>query len=208
MTASPSIDLLRSYMAIHSSGVHVLCAPKSPEFAELISADTVKTILSQLRTYYDYVIIDTPPSFNEVTLSAIEASTTVLFVTGLDISILKNSKLSLSVLNSLQQIDKVKVIVNRAVNIGSITLDDIQKLIDSPIWAKIPSDYKTAVTALNLGVPFVTGAPKSELSQAVSSVAALLIDGTLDYDSLSAKQRKQLGIKRTRKESKSRKDRS
>ena len=195
-------------MAIHSSGVHVLCAPKSPEFAELISADTVKTILSQLRTYYDYVIIDTPPSFNEVTLSAIEASTTVLFVTGLDISILKNSKLSLSVLNSLQQIDKVKVIVNRAVNIGSITLDDIQKLIDSPIWAKIPSDYKTAVTALNLGVPFVTGAPKSELSQAVSSVAALLIDGTLDYDSLSAKQRKQLGIKRTRKESKSRKDRS
>jgi pilus assembly protein CpaE len=112
------------------------------------------------------------------------------------------------VLNSLQQIDKVKVIVNRAVNIGSITLDDIQKLIDSPIWAKIPSDYKTAVTALNLGVPFVTGAPKSELSQAVSSVAALLIDGTLDYDSLSAKQRKQLGIKRTRKESKSRKDRS
>jgi len=206
--SSPSIDLLRSYMAIHSSGVHVLCAPKSPEFAELISADTVKTILSQLRTYYDYVIIDTPPSFNEVTLSAIEASTTVLFVTGLDISILKNSKLSLSVLNSLQQIDKVKVIVNRAVNIGSITLDDIQKLIDSPIWAKIPSDYKTAVTALNLGVPFVTGAPKSELSQAVSSVAALLIDGTLDYDSLSAKQRKQLGIKRTRKESKSRKDRS
>ena len=160
----------------------------------------MKTILSQLLTYYDYVIIDTPPSFNEVTLSAIEASTTVLFVTGLDISILKNSKLSLSVLNSLQQIDKVKVIVNRAVNIGSITLDDIQKLIDSPIWAKIPSDYKTAVTALNLGVPFVTGAPKSELSQAVSSVAALLIDGTLDYDSLSAKQRKQLGRKRTRKE--------
>ncbi len=191
----PTIDLLRSYMTIHSSGVHVLCAPKSPEFAELVSADAVKTILSLLRTYYDYVIIDTPPSFNEVTISAIEASTTVLFVTGLDISILKNSKLSISVLTSLNQVEKVKIIVNRAVNIGSITLDDIQKLVDRPIWAKLPSDYKVAVTALNLGVPFVTGAPRTELSQAVSSIASLLIEGTQDLKKLSAKQRRTLGIK-------------
>ena len=192
--SAPNIDLLRSYMTIHTSGVHVLCAPKSPEYAELISPEKVQSILSQLRTYYDYVIIDTPPSFNDVTITALEASSTILFVTGLDISILKNSKLSLSILKSLQQIDKVKVIVNRAVNIGSITLDDVQKLIDCPIWAKIPSDYKVAVTALNLGIPFVIGASKTELGQAVSSVATLLIEGTEDIESLSIKQRKKLGL--------------
>lgn len=192
--STPNIDLLRSYMNIHSSGVHVLCAPKSPEYAELVSPEKVQSILSQLRTYYDYVIIDTTPNFNDVTIMALEASSTIIFVTGLDISILKNSKLSLAILNSLQQISKVRIIVNRAVNIGSITLNDIQKLIECPIWAKIPSDYKVAVTALNLGVPFVTGAPKTELSQAVSSVASLLLEGTEDVDSLSTKQRKKLGI--------------
>jgi len=192
--SAPNIDLLRSYMNVHSSGLHVLCAPKSPEYAELISPEKVQSILSQLRSYYDYVIIDTPPSFNDVTITALEASSTILFVTGLDISILKNSKLSLSILKSLQQIDKVKIIVNRAVNIGAITLDDVQKLIDCPIWAKIPSDYKVAVTALNLGRPFVTGAPKTELSQAVSSVASLLLEGMENIDSLSSKQRKKLGL--------------
>ena len=181
-------------MNVHSSGLHVLCAPKSPEYAELISPEKVQSILSQLRSYYDYVIIDTPPSFNDVTITALEASSTILFVTGLDISILKNSKLSLSILKSLQQIDKVKIIVNRAVNIGAITLDDVQKLIDCPIWAKIPSDYKVAVTALNLGRPFVIGAPKTELSQAVSSVASLLLEGMENIDSLSSKQRKKLGL--------------
>ena len=191
---NPNIDLIRSYMAVHSSGVHVLCAPKSPEYEELVSPEKVQSILGQLRTYYDYVIIDSPPTFNDVTITALEVSSMILFVTGLDISILKNSKQSLNILKSLQQIDKVKIIVNRAVNIGAITLDDVQRLIDCPIWAKIPSDYKVAVTALNLGIPFVTGAPKTELSQAVSSVASLLLEGTEDISSLSPKQKKKLGL--------------
>ena len=192
--SSPNIDLIRSYMTVHSSGVHVLCAPKSPEYAELVSPEKVQSILGQLRTYYDYVIIDTPPTFSDVTITALELSSMILFVTGLDISILKNSKQSLNILKSLQQLDKVKIIVNRAVNIGAITLDDVSKLIDCPIWAKIPSDYKVAVTALNLGIPFVTGAPKTELSQAVASVSSLLLEGTQDISSLTPKQKKKLGL--------------
>ncbi len=192
--SEPNIDLLRSYMNVHCSGVHVLCAPKSPEYAELVSPANVQSILSLLRTYYDYVIIDTPPSFNDNIVTALEASSAILFVIGLDISILKNSKLSLAVLRSLQQLDKVKIIVNRAVNISSISLSDVQKLIDCPIWARIPSDYKIAVTALNRGIPFVTGAPKSELSHAVSSIAALISAGTTDVESLSQKELKKIGM--------------
>ena len=192
--STPNIDLIRSYMTVHSSGVHVLCAPKSPEYAELVSPEKVQSILGQLRTYYDYVVIDTPPTFSDITITALEVSSMILFVTGLDISILKNSKQSLNILKSLQQLDKVKIIVNRAVNIGAITLDDVSKLIDCPIWAKIPSDYKVAVTALNLGIPFVIGAPKTELSQAVASVASLLLEGTQDISSLTRKQKKKLGL--------------
>ncbi|MGC8000504.1 AAA family ATPase, partial [Salmonella enterica] len=75
-------------MAVHSSGVHVLCAPKSPEYAELVSSEKVQSLLSLLRTYYDYVIVDTSPSFTDVTITAIESSSIIFFVTGLDISIL------------------------------------------------------------------------------------------------------------------------
>lgn len=191
---SPNIDLIRSCMTVHSSGVHVLCAPKSPEFAELVSPEKVQTILSLLRAYYDYVIIDTQPSFSDVTITAIEVSSTILFVVGLDISILKNSKLSISLLESLQQTDKLKLIINRAEKISSITMNDVNTLTDSPIWAKIPSDYKVAVTALNRGIPFVIGAPDSQLSRSISSVADLLHGKSDDMSSLSRKQKKKLGI--------------
>lgn len=183
---TPTIDTVRSYMSVHSSGVHVLCAPKSPEYAEFVSADKVQALLSLLRTYYDYVIIDTSPAFNDVTITALESSSTILFVTGLDISILKNSKLSLTLLESLQQKDKVKLIINRAVEISSIKVDDVQKIIGCPIWAKIPSDYKVAVSALNRGVPFVISAPTSKLSQSVSEVSKILLSDNLEYDIQSA----------------------
>lgn len=191
---TPNIDSVRSYMVVHSSGVHVLCAPKSPEYAEIVSPEKVQSLLSLLRTYYDYVIIDTPPSFNEVTMTAIESSSTVLFVTGLDVSILKNSKLSLSLFESLKQKEKVRVLVNRAVEINTITLNDVQRIIGCPIWAKIPSDYKVAVTALNRGVPFIMGAPNTKLSQSLADVASLLLSGDSNYDiqKLSPKEKKKL----------------
>ncbi|MBP1924810.1 pilus assembly protein CpaE [Sedimentibacter acidaminivorans] len=191
----PNIDSVRSYMSVHSSGVHVLCAPKSPEYAELVSAEKVQSLLSLLRTYYDYVIIDTAPSFTEITMTAIESSSLIFFVTGLDISILKNSKLSISILESLQQTDKLRIIVNRAVDMNTITINDVKRIIGYPIWAKMPSDYKIAVNALNRGIPFVIGAPKSQLSQSISELVELLLNGSANYDILNKKKKnKVLGL--------------
>lgn len=189
---TPNIDSVRSYMIVHSNGVHLLCAPKSPEYAEVVTAEKVQSLLSLLRTYYDYVIIDTAPSFNEVTLTAIESSSTVLFIAGLDISILRNSKLSMSILDSLQQKDKIKVLVNRAVESNTITLDDIQNILGCPIWARIPSDTKVAISALNRGIPIVTSAPNTKVGQSLSDIAALLLKGDENYDmqKLSRREKK------------------
>jgi pilus assembly protein CpaE len=174
---SSNIDSVRSFMTVHSSGIHVLCSPKSPEYAETISAEKIQSLLSLLRTYYDYVIIDTPPFFTDVVITALESSSSILFVTGLDISILKNSKVSLALLDSLQLTDKTKLIVNRAVDMSTISTDDVRKILGAPIWAKIPSDYKVAVTALNRGIPFVINMPTSKLSGAIGDMANMLLGG-------------------------------
>ncbi len=189
---TPNIDSVRSYMAVHSSGLHVLCAPKSPEYAELISPEKIMSLLSLLRTYYDYVIIDTAPSFSEVNITALESSSLILFISGLDVSILKNSKISVSLLESLQQTDKIRVIINRAVDMNTITVKDVQRIIGYPIWVKIPSDYKVAVNALNRGIPFVTGAPKSKLSQSMKELVDIILKGAGSYDIQMKKTKKNI----------------
>ena len=191
--ANPSIDSIRSYMNVHSSGVQVLCAPKSPEYADLISGERIQRLLNILRANYDYVIVDTGPNFSDATLAALEASTSILFVTGLDVSILKNSKVALNILDSLGFKKKVRVIINRAVEISSITIDDVQRIVDAPILMRIPSDYMTAVAALNQGQPFVQAMPKAKLSHAVSDLAAKISggeDGLMSVKEQRAQMRK------------------
>ena len=178
---SPTIDAIRSYMTVHPSGVHVLCAPKSPEYADVVSAECVSTILSLLRSYYDFVIIDTSSNFSDVTLTAIEASSTVFMMTGMDISTLKNSKLALSVLESLKQNTKVRVVVNRALDSSNITLEDVKRVVEAPLAAYLPNDPQVAVSALNRGQPFVQSFPKSKLAGCVNKLVDSLIAGTDEY---------------------------
>ena len=170
------IDTIRSYMNVHSSGVHVLCAPKSPEYSEGINANHIEKLMNTLRSYYDYVIIDTPASFNDITLTAIEGSAMVIFMTGFDISILRNSKLSINLLDSLQQKEKVRILINRDME-GNITTNDVEKILGKQIWARIPSDYFLAVNALNKGLPFVISAPKSKMSLAIDEIAEKIMTG-------------------------------
>ncbi len=164
------IDTIRNYMVLHSSGVHVLCAPNSPEYADVVTGGHVEKIINAVKGYYDYVIIDTPPMLNECVLTAIESSAQVLFILGLDISILRNAKICLNLLDSLQQTEKITMVINREVD-GSVTLKDVQRIVNQPIVARFPSDWKLAVASLNKGVPFVVGAPNSGLAKSLSQFA-------------------------------------
>lgn len=169
-----TIDIIRSYMIMHSSGVHVLCAPNNPEYSEIIKERHIESLLNTVRAYYDYVIVDTMPLINDVSLAAIEGSNKVLFVIGMDISILRNARLGLNLLEALHHKDKVQLIVNREVD-GSISVEDIKKVLECPIIARLPSEWKVAVASLNQGVPFVTAVKKSKLSMGVSLLADQII---------------------------------
>lgn len=205
-----SIDAVRAFMTVHSSGVHVLCAPKNPEYAETISGDRIQSLLALLRSYYDFVIIDTAVNFSDPTLAALEASSTILFITGLDVSALKNSRVAMSTLESLGQKKKARVIINRAVEINYITIADVQRIVDAPILSRIPSDYMVAVAALNQGQPFVQSAPKAKLSLAIGDIAEKIISGTDQYDiqKLSSKERRALMKRYKTKEKSEKKKRS
>ena len=191
---SNSIDAIRAFMTVHSSGIHILCAPKTPEYAETVSGDRIQSLLALLRSYYDYIIIDTAVNFSDPILAALEASTTILFLTGLDVSTLKNSKMAMSILESLGQKKKVRVIINRAVEINSITVADVQRIVDAPILARIPSDYLVAVAALNQGQPFAQNAPRAKLSLAIGDIAEKIISGNDQFDiqKLSPRERRAL----------------
>lgn len=163
-------DKIRSYMKLHQSGVSILCAPKSPEYAEAISPEHIGQIIEGLRHSFDFIIIDTPPIFNDCTITALEHSGLILFILTLDVSTLRNAKISMGILSSLQQREKTKIIVNREVE-SIISIKDAEKIIKSQVFGRVPSDWKTATMSLNKGVPFVIDMPNTKISAAIYNIA-------------------------------------
>ena len=52
-----------------SYGVSILAAPIKPEYAEIVTGPVVEKVLELARTLYDYVVIDTNPSFRAEVLT-------------------------------------------------------------------------------------------------------------------------------------------
>ncbi len=168
-----TIDTIKSFTVMHSSGISVLCAPKSPEYAEYVTGSHIEKIINTVRPYYEFIILDLTPSFNDITLAAVENSDRVFLVTGLDITGLRNVKICVNILDSLQQREKLALIINKE-GPSIINVKDFQNIIGLPIGARISEDTKTAVDCLNKGIPFVIAAPRAQISKQIKAFAEKL----------------------------------
>ena len=70
-----TIENINSFSVEHSTGMSVLCAPKSSEYAEFVTAAHIERIIDIMRPYYEYIIIDLPSSFTDTTITACEIDT-------------------------------------------------------------------------------------------------------------------------------------
>lgn len=173
------IDAIKRMMALHFSGVSVVCAPKSPEYAEYVTPKNIETMINTMRPFYDYILIDTAPVFSDITMTALENSNLVLLISVQDISTLRNTKITLNILESLQQKEKTELIINRLTK-GLISLKDMQRVLNEPLKNTVAFDFKTATTAHNKGIPIVLDAPKSEISRDLKKIANYVIN-TIDH---------------------------
>jgi pilus assembly protein CpaE len=173
------IDAIKRMMALHFSGVSIVCAPKSPEYAEYVSLKNFETMINTIRPFYDYILIDTAPVFSDITMSAIENSNLVLLISVQDISTLRNTKITLNILESLQQKEKTELVINR-LNKGLISQKDMQRVLGEPVKNTIVFDFKTATTAHNKGIPIVLDAPKTEIGKDLRKLANYVVN-TIDH---------------------------
>lgn len=161
-----SLATVNSYLYTHSSGVRVLLAPQSPEFAELVKPTHVNAIIDAVKDSYDYIIFDLGPTLDDCVLQALELSDTVYFIITPEISTLKNTKTCMNVLNTLELSKKVKFILNKDGD-SYVKKKDVESTLDEDIVLVISSDPKTTIASINRGVPIVIASPKSKVGKEI-----------------------------------------
>lgn len=172
-----SLENILPYLEEHKSGLFLLAAPLRPEEGELVPSEAVGQILTALREGFEYVIVDTAQGFTEAALKSMDLGTELLVVSTLDLPTIKNTRLSMDIIDSLgYEWDGVRVVFNRCSPDSDLTPQMVAEKLPFPVAAWLPTDERAALRAANRGEPLVLGG-KGKLAQGIGQLTELIDRG-------------------------------
>jgi pilus assembly protein CpaE len=164
-------DRILENLLAYQGRFDVLLAPISPVDIERISSEFVSRLISTLQNHYDFIVIDTAPTLSEVMVRTLQESDLAILITTLDMSAIKNIKLTISALDALGLSSARRMLLlNHADLKVGIDSDDVEDLIGETIRVRIPSSTKVSLAA-NRGELIVDAYPSSAVSKAIQELA-------------------------------------
>jgi pilus assembly protein CpaE len=170
-------DVLRKIMVRHDSGVDLLLAPPTPEAAEMVSTDHhhLLNIVDLLRTMYDYVIVDLNTHLDDHVLDVVGTADKLIVVMTADLSCLKNVRLVLATMGALGMPDeRLHLVLNRSNAFTGISVKSVESVLRRQIAQQIGNDYRSAISSLNSGKPFMVSRPESAIGRGVLELARMV----------------------------------
>jgi pilus assembly protein CpaE len=159
-------ELLSTVMAPHPSDIRVLAAPVSPEAAEIISPEDVKTILTLLRKNFDYVVMDSWTYLDDIVLAAMDVADRILLVMTPEIPSIKSTKQFFEVAEALKYpVDQVDLVLNKVLPRDDIRSDQLERSMNHTVLAEVPFDPKSFRQATNQGLPMLMKEPTNPISE-------------------------------------------
>jgi pilus assembly protein CpaE len=158
------------------SGIDILLAPPRVEMAEMVSIRDVEKILSLLRRVYSVVMIDTAAVINDVNLSFLDASDTIIEVITYDSTTIHSTLLMADAFRMIgYPASKLRYLVNRADSTGGIDPEQLERALGRQPEHHVVSGGSLVVEANNQGIPFVLMDPNAQISRDLARIAEELV---------------------------------
>jgi pilus assembly protein CpaE len=167
---------IEKFLTPHRSGVKAMLAPLRPELADAIPAKHIVNVVEALRSAADIIVADTPASFNDHVLSLLDETDLAVLVATMDIPSVKNIKLCLETLRSLQfSDDKIALVINRAEDDVGLKRQEIEEALGKTALLTIPTDRKVPLS-INQGAPVVLAGRRSPAARSLIDLAENILD--------------------------------
>ena len=168
-----------SLLTRYRPGLEMLLAPVTPGDAEKVPPALVGELLAVLRGMFDYVVVDTPAQFSEHVLTAMDTSAHLVLLTTPDVPAVKNLRVALDMMDLLSYPREIRsVVLNRSDSRVGLNLEDVERVVRSPIAAQVPSSRAVPIS-INTGTPITLASSGHPVSQAITSFARQrLLDAT------------------------------
>jgi pilus assembly protein CpaE len=150
-----------------ATGAHLLASAERAVGA--VDLRRIATLLQFAATHYRYTLLDVPRSEAAV-LDSLEGAATILIVANQELATVRNAGRIAATLRQRYGKDRVKVVISRYDKQAEIGIDDVQRVVGSPVRFTVPSDYRVALNSLNKGRPVALDRD-SKLTQAFQNLA-------------------------------------
>lgn len=162
-----------TFIAQDRSGVQICVGSDVPERAELVTVSAVQQSIERLRRASDYLMVDTPPSFTQQTLAAIDTADGACVVAEPHVASMKAARDCLDILDKLSfPKERTLLVVNRTTQSGLET-DEVARFFNRRPDIIVP--YTPAFDdAADRGRPIVVLHPDNASSKQLRDLAARL----------------------------------
>ena len=160
-------------MSQDRSGVQLVMGANAPEDAELVTVPLVQQSLDRLRAAMDYVMVDTPPTFAQHVLVAVDASDGIIVVAEPHLAALEAAKDWLDVLEKLSYPrERCLLVLNRTTQSGLET-DQVARFFNRRPEVVVPFTPMFDEAA-DRGRPLVVLRPENAAAKVMRDLAAQL----------------------------------
>ena len=177
-----SIDVLdretfRSALMEHESGVSVLSAPEHPSEWRNITAEQMTELIQFGARLFDYVILDTPSTLNDIVATAIEVAHKVLVISSLDTASIKDTAYMLALLEAEGvPSERLLLTINQVNRANTIKTSDVHRVVHHEVYFEIDYDEQI-LRASQVGQPVVLAKPRSRPSKQFRELAGMITGG-------------------------------
>jgi len=133
------------------AGPHLL-ASSDKQLAQTSSVQRVRSLVEFATGLYRYIVLDVPRS-DAAALDALDQASRIVVVANQELATVRNASRIAAALRHRYGNDRVTVMVNRVDAHAEIGRDDVEKVVGTRVVHSVPSDYRTALRALNKGRP-------------------------------------------------------
>jgi pilus assembly protein CpaE len=186
MGAEPRFSVLDAFENLHKvdesflsglvekaqCGAHVLASTARPVNVTT-SPTATRTLLELAARRYRITVLDVPRT-DPAMLESLDPATVIAIVTSQELSAVRGAAAIVATLRQRYGSQRLRVVINRYDKNGPVSSKDIAKAVGEPVACLIPSDYRVAAEAINVGRPIVS--EDSRLAKALRTAAAELVN--------------------------------
>ncbi|MFN0113003.1 MAG: AAA family ATPase [Blastocatellia bacterium] len=187
-------QLIASYLTQRSKYLTLLAAPTEIGKDEDVRVEHVTRSIALLRGQAEYVVIDPPRMLNENTIAALDAADDLILLLTLDIPAIRSARRTLDIFTRLgYDRSRIKVVVNRYTKTPEFDLKQVEKVLETQVFATIANDYQAAIASINVGEPLVLSKTQSRVIHDFTVLATKLTGLKSQSEALPSAPKQQRG---------------